>query len=132
MAFTHGFARFTPDFRRDSRWPTPHRFPGRDPTQCAARDRAISLATALQLLFLTATGAPASTTTPAAEPAKPKLIVENRVYETGEVARDKVVEHTFKLHNAGNAPLEIRKIVAAANLEIVPGQHGWRPAPRET
>lgn len=75
--------------------------------------------TALPLLFLTAAATLASSTAPAAAPAQPKLSVENRVYETGEVARDKVVEHTFKLHNAGNAPLEIRKIVVAANLEIV-------------
>jgi hypothetical protein len=76
-------------------------------------------AAALQLLLLATSGTPASATAPAKEPAKPKLTVEDRVYEAGEVARDKVVEHTFKLHNAGDAVLEIRKIIVAANLEIV-------------
>ena len=50
---------------------------------------------------------------------KPKLTVEERVHETGEIARDQVVDHTFKLRNSGDAPLAIQKIVLAPNLEIV-------------
>ncbi|MBP9144589.1 MAG: DUF1573 domain-containing protein [Thermoanaerobaculia bacterium] len=50
---------------------------------------------------------------------KPKLIVEERLHETGEVARDKVVEHAFKIRNAGDAPLEILRIVQPSNFEVV-------------
>lgn len=93
------------------------------PAQCLRKARRgiapLLKATALQLLLLATARTPAAATAPTTEPAKPKLTVENRVYEAGEVARDKVVEHTFKLHNAGDAALEIRQIIVAANLEIV-------------
>ena len=76
--------------------------------------------------------APYPGTAPAAESAKkPKLAVEERVHETGEVARDKVVEHAFKIRNTGEAPLVIEKTVAAPNLEVLskpaalaPGESG--------
>jgi hypothetical protein len=50
---------------------------------------------------------------------KPKLAVEESRHETGEIARDQVVEHTFKLRNSGDAPLLFLKIIQPPNLEIV-------------
>lgn len=100
--------------------------------------RAAALAAVALLGALGASPAPAQT--PAAAPAspavvapaptvdaanaaatakKPKLTIEERVHETGEVARDQVVEHTFKIRNTGEAPLVIEKLVAAPNLEIL-------------
>lgn len=55
----------------------------------------------------------------AATAKKPKLTIEERVHETGEVARDQVVEHAFKIRNTGEAPLVIEKLLAAPNLEIL-------------
>lgn len=50
---------------------------------------------------------------------KPKLTVEERIHETGEVARDKVVEHTFKIRNSGDATLNINEILLPPNLELL-------------
>ena len=50
---------------------------------------------------------------------KPVLTVEERVHETGEVARDQVVDHTFKIRNSGDAPLTIERIIVSGNLEVV-------------
>ena len=50
---------------------------------------------------------------------KPKLAVEERLHETGEVARDKVVEHSFKIRNIGDATLEILNVVQPPNFEVV-------------
>lgn len=73
----------------------------------------------------------ANASTPSDTVRKPKLTIEERVHETGEVARDKVVEHSFKIRNTGDAPLVIEKLLAAPNLEIVskpatlaPGESG--------
>ena len=49
----------------------------------------------------------------------PKVTVAEPTFETGEVARDQVVEHSFRIRNSGSAPLEILKIMAPPNLEIV-------------
>ena len=68
----------------------------------------------------TATAPTASAASAASDTAKrPKLTIEERVHETGEVARDKVVEHTFKLGNSGDAPLVIESLIAGPNLEVV-------------
>jgi len=53
------------------------------------------------------------------EVKKPKLTAEERVHETGEIARDQVVDHIFKIRNTGNAALAIRDVVVPPNLEIV-------------
>lgn len=55
----------------------------------------------------------------AEESPTPKLSVEERVYSTGEIARDQVVEHAFKIRNSGGAPLSILKVVARPALEIL-------------
>lgn len=76
----------------------------------------LSWATVLVALSAAAPG-PASAQGEAVK--KPKLTVEESSYETGEVARDQVVEHTFKLRNSGDAPLEVQKIVLPPNTEIL-------------
>lgn len=50
---------------------------------------------------------------------KPILTVEERVHDTGDVARDQVVDHTFKIRNSGDAPLTIERIIVSGNLEVV-------------
>lgn len=66
-----------------------------------------------------------------ATPKQPKLVVEERVHDTGEVARDQVVEHSFKIRNDGDAPLVIENAVVGSNTEILsrpsslaPGESG--------
>lgn len=54
-----------------------------------------------------------------AEAQPPKLTTEERVYSTGEIARDQVVEHSFKIRNSGGAPLTILNVVEPPNLEIL-------------
>ncbi len=50
---------------------------------------------------------------------KPQLTVEERVHETGEIARDRVVEHSFRIRNSGGAPLTIHQVMLPSNLELV-------------
>lgn len=88
------------------------------------------------LLLATVAAAFAASPSPAQEAAaaaakQPKLVVEERVHETGEIARDKVVEHAFKIRNEGDAALVIHNVIAAPNLEILarpaalaPGESG--------
>lgn len=113
----------------------------------ASRSAALLPAAALALLLpfaalagaaqVAAQTAPAVTpTAPATTPApadakKPQLTVDEPVYETGEVARDKVVEHTFVLRNTGDAVLNIGAIVRPSNVEVIsqptalaPGESG--------
>ena len=94
------------------------------------RDSLLTAAAAFSLLTLLASGGSATETTAAAV-KKPKLVVEERVHETGEIARDKVVEHTFKLRNAGDATLNINDLLLPPNLELLsrpkalaPGESG--------
>lgn len=82
------------------------------------------------LLALASSGASAGEA-PSPATRKPKLVVEERVHETGDVARDKVIEHTFKLRNAGDAALELKDLLLPPNLELVsrpktlaPGESG--------
>lgn len=67
------------------------------------------------LLFIAPLPAPAQ----GEEAKQPKLVAEERVYTTGEIARDQVVDHTFKIRNTGTATLAIHDAVASPNLEIV-------------
>ncbi len=90
----------------------------------------IAAAAAFTILALVAARTSADEA-PATSAKKPKLIVEERIHETGEIARDKVVEHTFKLRNAGDATLEITGQLLPPNLEVVsrpqalaPGESG--------
>ena len=61
---------------------------------------------------------------PAAEAAAkpsgpaPRLTVDLASWSSGEVARDRTVEHSFVLANEGNAPLSIERIVTTANVEL--------------
>lgn len=50
---------------------------------------------------------------------KPKFVVEERVHEAGQIARDQVFEHSFKIRNAGDAELKILNALRPPNLEIV-------------
>ncbi len=53
------------------------------------------------------------------EVKQPKLTADERVHETGEIARDQVVDHVFKIRNTGQAALAILTVVLPPNLEIV-------------
>ncbi|MEO8197445.1 MAG: DUF1573 domain-containing protein [Thermoanaerobaculia bacterium] len=110
--------------------------------RCARRIAGAAAAAAVTLLGALAalparaqTSAPAPGAPAAVSPAdatrKPKLTIEERVHETGEVARDKVVEHSFKIRNTGDAPLVIEKTIAGPNIEVLskpatlaPGESG--------
>jgi hypothetical protein len=96
--------------------------------------RASATPALLFAIFAAALGAapsPGQEPAPAAAAKQPKLVVEEQVHETGEVARDKVVEHAFKIRNAGDAPLVVGNVIAPPNLEILgrptslaPGESG--------
>ncbi|MEO7793489.1 MAG: DUF1573 domain-containing protein [Thermoanaerobaculia bacterium] len=97
---------------------------------CSNPRPALSSAALLLLLAVPLTAseptAPQAVSTPT-----PKLVVAERVHETGEVARDRVIEHAFKLTNAGNAPLTIQHLILPPNLEVLrkptvlaPGESG--------
>lgn len=62
-----------------------------------------------------------------ASPPRPRLTVAEPSFLTGEVARDSVVEHTFVLRNEGDAPLEIRNLVATGNVELMTRPTGIAP-----
>jgi len=40
----------------------------------------------------------------------PKLVLEEREFDFGEVKEGKVVEHTFRLFNKGDQPLKIVRV----------------------
>ena len=85
-----------------------------------SRPIALLLANATLLLLagiLATSGSPARAQ--GEEVKRPKLVVAERVHETGEIARDQVVDHTFKISNAGNAELKIDKLMLPPNLEVV-------------
>ena len=90
------------------------RYPAASPALAPRLSRAALLC--LAALGITVSAA-AQTETAAALP--PKLLVEERVYSTGEVARDQVVEHAFRLRNSGGAPLAIQKVFARPVVEIL-------------
>ena len=48
----------------------------------------------------------------------PRITVDNQSWSSGEVARDRVIEHTFVLSNEGDAPLVISRIVSTGNVEL--------------
>lgn len=60
-----------------------------------------------------------TTTPPASETKLPKLTVDAPVHETGEVARDRVIEHTWALRNTGDAPLLIENVIVPPNLQVI-------------
>lgn len=106
----------------------------RPATRSRARSKALAAvvaASAMALMTALPYAAPSAAQAPAEAVKKPKLTVEERVYETGEIARDQVVDHSFKISNTGDAPLVIRDIVLPPNLEVVsrpaslaPGESG--------
>jgi hypothetical protein len=62
---------------------------------------------------------------------QPKLTTPESVHETGEIARDQVVEHSFRIRNSGDAPLTIHDTILPPNLELLsrpttlaPGEEG--------
>jgi len=94
----------------------------RPATRLRATSRALapllsSVALLCALVILLAAPSPAQA--PEGEVKKPKLTVEERVHETGEMARDQVVDHAFRIRNTGDAVLVIRNVVVAPNLEVV-------------
>jgi len=44
---------------------------------------------------------------PAQEVLGPKMVLKEREFDCGEVQEGKVIEHTFKVLNQGDEPLEI-------------------------
>ncbi|MEO8277893.1 MAG: hypothetical protein ABI639_16895 [Thermoanaerobaculia bacterium] len=67
----------------------------------------------------TAAGAPAIPAAANPTGKKPQLVVDERVFEAGPVARDQVLDHTFKLRNTGDAPLNILGVTSAENTELL-------------
>lgn len=63
--------------------------------------------------------------TPAA--AAPRLVVEQPVYDLGEVFEDQNLEHTFTLRNAGDQPLVIEKIELDCACSLVEFDHTIPP-----
>jgi hypothetical protein len=47
---------------------------------------------------------------PAQTPSGPSLVLPERSFNFGDVDEGKVVEHSFKVLNKGDQPLEIRKV----------------------
>lgn len=41
---------------------------------------------------------------------RPKLVMEEKEFDFGEVKENDVIEHAFKVLNRGNAVLEIKKV----------------------
>lgn len=62
--------------------------------------------------------------------ATPRLVLEEKEYNFGEIAEGNLVEHKFKIYNQGTSTLEIRKINASCGCtaavvdtdKIAPGQ----------
>ena len=40
----------------------------------------------------------------------PKMVVEDRIFNFGEIWEGQIVEHAFSVQNLGDQPLEIRRI----------------------
>ncbi len=40
----------------------------------------------------------------------PKMIIEGKKFDFGEVKEGEVISHTFRVFNKGDQPLEIRKV----------------------
>ncbi len=100
----------------------------------AARPRASSsaiaplLTSATRLLLLAVlVGAPSSAQAQDQALKQPKLTIDEVLYDAGEVARDQVVEHTFKIRNSGDAALTILDVILPPNLEIVSRPTSLRP-----
>ncbi len=89
----------------------------RHPCPSASRIAHAHWPLALLLLAVLSAVSPAQAADAVAK--KPKFTVEERVHEAGEIARDKVVEHSFKIRNTGDAELQILSALRPPNLEIV-------------
>ena len=46
----------------------------------------------------------------AADNTGPKMIIEEKLFEMGEVKEGSTIEHAFKILNAGDAPLILTKV----------------------
>ena len=46
----------------------------------------------------------------AQETSGPKMILQERLFDFGEVKEGKIIRHTFKVLNQGNESLEIKKV----------------------
>jgi hypothetical protein len=44
------------------------------------------------------------------ETVHPKLVLPENLFDAEKVKEDAAIEHTFKILNRGNGPLEIRKV----------------------
>jgi hypothetical protein len=47
---------------------------------------------------------------PAAGAGRPEMVLAEKVFQAKEVKEDEMIEHTFKVHNKGNGPLEIERV----------------------
>jgi hypothetical protein len=46
----------------------------------------------------------------ARDPVAPKIFIQDKVYDAGEVDEGTLIEHTFKVVNQGNELLEVKKV----------------------
>ena len=46
----------------------------------------------------------------AQEISRPKMILEEKVFDAKEVKEDEIIEHDFRVFNIGNSPLEIKDV----------------------
>jgi hypothetical protein len=46
----------------------------------------------------------------AQETKKPNLVIKETLFDAGEIDEGKVIEHTFSVHNSGDATLEIKNV----------------------
>lgn len=46
----------------------------------------------------------------AQETKKPKLVIKEPIFDTGEIDEGKIVKHTFSVYNSGDATLEIKNV----------------------
>ena len=49
----------------------------------------------------------------AQEISRPKMVLEEKTYDAGEVREGEILEHEFRVLNAGDSPLEIKNVRTA-------------------